>query len=406
MRARRWQIAVLAALAVTLGALGAAQVLADNGGSVALAAPTDDGGVDWSPIAYPAQRLPLIFSHAKHLARGVPCAACHPAASTSRSAVDDLLPTEAACRACHAIDRAVPDKVATPVAACAGCHVGYAPGVPVAQTYLAPSPLKFDHAAHAKQACESCHPVANVDLATARQLPTMASCLTCHTDGQAERHCADCHLAKIGGLIETQFGNGTLVPGRDGLGDFHGPGFEKDHAQQAREVGATCTACHSQSECIECHQGTVKPMDFHPGNYLLVHATDARRGTPDCTACHREETFCVGCHEREGLGTRAASQFSDTDLSRRFHPVGWASKGPGPNLHAQEARRNIEACASCHREEDCLACHSAEPGGVNASPHPPSWRGGARSHTRHHDNHPNSERAPKNPPELSCDWTR
>jgi hypothetical protein len=368
----------------------------------------DDATTEWSPAVYPTQRLPLVFSHAKHLARGAQCATCHPAATTSRSAVDNLIPTEAACRGCHAIDRGQPDKQATPVAACAGCHVGYAPDRPVERVYLIPTPLKFDHAAHVKAPCERCHGnMRAVDLATTLQLPTMGSCLTCHTNGSEERHCADCHLTKLGGLIATDLEHGRLVPGRDGLGDEHGPGFARDHKQQARQVGATCTACHDRSECVDCHQGVVKPMEFHPGDYLLTHPIDARRGRPDCSACHRYESFCVGCHEREGLGTRALSAFDASDPTRQFHPAGWATAGVGPNRHAQEARRNISSCASCHREEDCLKCHTAEPGNmVRASPHPAGWRGSARCRALDRGNRRMCLRCHITQDELGCDWSK
>ena len=358
----------------------------------------------WSPVVYPAQRLPVTFSHQKHLDRGTKCEACHPAAATSRSAVDNLIPTELQCRACHAIERDQPTKQVRPVAACAGCHAGYAPDRTLERVYLTPTPLKFDHSAHAKSACESCHPVRTVDLATTRELPAMSSCLSCHREGASERHCADCHLAKLGGLIETKFPHGDLVPVRSGLGDDHGPGFARDHRQQARQVGATCTACHSQSECVDCHQGVIKPMDFHPGNYLLSHAVDARRGRPDCSACHRYETFCVGCHERSGLGERLATQLAP-QIS--FHPPNWSSPQPDRtlNLHAQDARRNIASCTSCHREEDCTQCHSAEPGNaVKASPHSAGWSGSARCRALDRGNRRMCLRCHVTKDELGCDW--
>ncbi len=366
----------------------------------------DQVTTDWSPIVYPLQRLPLIFSHAKHLGRGATCAACHPTAATSRSAVDNLIPTETQCRACHAIDRDEPAKVATPVAACGGCHLNWAPGRVIERVYVTPPPLKFEHAQHTTAPCESCHKdMRTVDLATTRQLPTMTSCMSCHTNGTDERHCTDCHLAKLGGLMETQFEHGQLVPERDGLGDQHGPGFARNHVQEARQTGATCTACHDRSECIDCHQGVVKPMDFHPGNYLLSHAIDARRGTPDCSACHRSESFCVACHERSGLGTRGDTQFNDADPRRQFHPAGWATRGTGPQIHAQEARRNITACTSCHREEDCLTCHSAQAGALKASPHPTNWRGSARCRALDRGNRRMCLRCHVTQQELGCDWT-
>ncbi len=352
-------------------------------GAAALA---DDSAV------YPLQRLPLIFSHQKHRARGTACDACHTTAKTSQSAVDNLIPTEMPCRACHEIHREAPT-----VADCATCHPSWKPDVPVDRVFLAPPPLKFAHDQH-PQPCESCHPVRNVDLATRAQLPSMESCLACHKNGTEERHCGDCHLTKMGGLVETSFETGNFIP------SSHGPRFAKDHKEEARAPGAACNACHDRSECVECHQGTVKPMDFHAGNYLLIHASEARRGTPDCSACHRYETFCVGCHERSGLGTRGDTQFSPDRTDLRFHPIGWSSKGAGPNLHAGEARRNITACASCHREEDCMTCHTAEAGSVQASPHGKGWRGSARCRALDRENRRMCLRCHVTQDELGCDW--
>ncbi len=366
----------------------------------------DDTG--WSPVVYPAQRLPLVFSHGKHLARGSTCATCHAAATTSRSAIDNLIPTEAACRACHPIDRNNPTKAVAgaPPAACIACHPGFTPGQPVERVYLTPAPLKFDHAAHAQAPCQSCHgDMTRVDLATTKQLPTMASCLSCHNRGAEERRCADCHLTRIGGLIETSFEHGSLVPTATGLGDVHGAGFAKDHKQEARQVGSTCTACHDRSECLACHQGVVRPMDFHPGNYVSAHGVEARRGTPDCSACHRAQSFCVACHERTGVGTRGEVGRLAGEPGRELHPPGWATAGAGPNRHAGEARRNISSCASCHREEDCLECHSAEPGKLNASPHPEGWRSSARCRALDSGNRRMCLRCHITQDEVGCDWS-
>ncbi len=380
-------------------------IVAGLGGALVLA--DEPAHTDWSPVVYPMQRLPLVFSHKAHLARGTTCVACHPAATTSRSAVDNLIPTEAECRACHPIDRNQPQRVVAgaPPARCGACHPSWSPDVPIERVYLTPPPLKFDHRAHLPAACTSCHgDLSRVDLATTQQLPTMASCLACHTGGADEQRCGDCHLTKLGGLVETQFAHGDLVPHQDGLGDAHGPEFAKHHAQEARQVGATCTACHDRSECVACHQGVVKPLEFHPGNYLLTHGIEARRGKPDCSACHRAQSFCVACHERSGVGPRVSSAFDTIDPGRAFHPPGWATAGPGSNLHAGEARRNIASCASCHREQDCLTCHSAEPGKLRASPHPVGWRGSARCKALDRGNRRMCLRCHIAQDELGCDW--
>ena len=382
------KIAIVAVLAIAIALIATATA--------------HDDGTAWSPIVYPEQRLPLIFSHRTHVQRGATCAQCHPAATTSRSAVDNLIPTETECRACHPIDRAQPDKVVlgAPTAKCVACHPGWTPTAAVGRVYLTPTPLKFDHAAHAKTPCVQCHGnMAGVDLATTRQLPTMASCLSCHTNGAEERHCADCHVTKPGGAIETEFPHGTLIPKNSGMGDSHAFGFAKNHSQEARQVGASCTACHDRSECVACHQGVTKPMEFHAGNYLLTHAVEAKRGTPDCSACHRAQSFCVACHERSGLSSRIATEFSSTIPSRHFHPANWDTR------HAPEARRNITSCASCHREEDCVRCHSNQMGSMRASPHPAGWRNSARCKALDSGNRRMCLRCHVTQDELGCGWS-
>lgn len=389
----RISLAILATLAVAIALFAVAH------GS----APTDD----WSPVIYPPQRMPLTFSHAKHLTRGTACTTCHPDATTSRSAVDNLIPTEQQCRACHPIDRSQPDLVVAgaPPARCVACHPGFSPDTAVARVYLTPTPLKFSHAAHAKSSCASCHgDLSKVDLATRAHLPTMSSCLTCHREGTQERRCADCHLAKLGGLLDTDLPQGRLIPRQTGLGDAHGPGFGRDHRQEARQVDATCTACHDRSTCLACHQGVTKPEEFHPGNYVLTHAVEARRGTPDCSACHRAQSFCVACHERSGLGLRGNRGFFGGEPTTAFHPTGWASRTGGTNRHAGEARRNIAACASCHRENDCLDCHSAEASALRASPHPHGWRGSARCKALDRGNRRMCLKCHVTQDELGCDW--
>lgn len=392
-------------------ALGLAVLLAIVLCALALARTTGTTGNEaWSPIVYPVQRLPLVFSHRQHLARGATCNTCHADARTSRSAVDNLIPTEAACRACHPIDRAQPDLAVAgqPPARCIACHPGYAPGRAVERVHVPTAPLKFDHAAHARTPCATCHgDMTKVDLATTQHLPTMQLCLSCHERGAQQRGCSDCHLAKRGGFIETDFPHGKLVPKHTGLGDAHHAGFAKDHRVEAMQQGTTCAACHDRSECVACHQGVVKPMDFHPGNYLATHGVEAQRGKPDCSTCHRAQTFCVGCHERSGVGPRAPTAgYDPADPSARFHPPGWAAAtvGQSQNQHAREARRNLTSCASCHREETCLACHSADGASLSVSPHGKGWSGSARCRALDRGNRRMCLRCHVTQEELGCDW--
>src|SRR5690348_6566519 len=92
MRARLHWIAIGCALAVVVAAGWRGRADAERG------APSE--------VVYPPQRLPLTFSHARHLALpGMTCVGCHVDAGASRSAVDNLMPVEAVCARCHAIDR-------------------------------------------------------------------------------------------------------------------------------------------------------------------------------------------------------------------------------------------------------------------------------------------------------------
>jgi hypothetical protein len=394
------------------------------GASGALAAP--------SPLIFPVQSIPLRFDHARHLKMGPRCETCHISASSSTSVGDNLIPPEAACRGCHKIDRAQPTKAVAPgqpAARCDACHVsdagpggagngggaghlGAPAGVVVGwmPSKLVPEPprvwlsrpnLKFNHQLHVARGvgCELCHAnVALGGLATRADLPTMPQCLACHDGKQATARCAACHLTEPDGRLRTSLasaataavgGTGKLVPSGVLRGlDAHGPTFSRDHAQAGRDEGY-CLSCHRRSECLDCHGGAVRPFDIHPSDYVSLHGVDARRNTPDCSSCHRNQSFCVGCHQRTGVaadptgglpGRPASNPFGTGTQLKQFHPPGWVhDEGAGPSGHSQQAKRNLRSCVSCHREESCLACHSADPArGGGVSPHGPVFGGTAR----------------------------
>ena len=352
-----------------------------------------------STVVYPPQSLPLRFSHVRHLAiAGVDCETCHAAASSSRSSLDSLVPGEDRCRACHPIDRAQPDRsvAGAPPARCVACHPGFDASRQVARVDIPTARIKFDHRAHRRVAgCRDCHgdlARQRVELATRDQLPAMASCLRCHDGKRASERCTTCHLTQGGGRIMTDFPGGKLVPSGSLRGnDGHGPTFRTDHAAAARADESYCASCHRKADCIDCHEGVMRPLDFHGNDYLAMHAIEARRGRPDCNACHRQQSFCVGCHSRTGVaadGKGSELVPPTAGIGPRYHPAGWvdvAGGAPvrgdgtrGANHHAFEAQRNIRQCASCHRESFCLTCHSAQPGSFRINPHPAGWRGSRR----------------------------
>jgi hypothetical protein len=344
-----------------------------------------------SPVIYPLQRLPLSFSHARHLALDLACDYCHEGAATSRRGADRNLPAEAVCATCHPIDRAQPTKEVAPGkpdARCDSCHPGW-DGAGAPPAVLIPTPnLKFNHELHVSRgaACTRCHgdlAAEEVNLATRAQLPRMPLCLECHDGKQARGACTTCHLGDRDGRVRTVFPEGQLLPSGTLRGDAHDLRFRTEHAAVARNDEKYCASCHVQSFCLDCHDGVRKPMDIHANDYVSLHALDARRNATECAGCHRQQTFCTGCHARSGVSDDPrTSQFERESraegqpVTRRFHPDGWWS-GPGElrsrRDHSFEAQRNLRACASCHREEFCRECH-----GSQINPHPGSWRGSLR----------------------------
>lgn len=406
-----WFVAALALAALIGGLWSRATDAAPPPGRALFAA---DGPV--SSVIFPTQRLPITFSHAKHLDRAphLQCTDCHDRAADSRAAVDSLMPDESACEMCHPIDRAKPDLVLAgkPPVTCVTCHPGYQPGQPVARVQVDPPNLKFDHVAHQATACTFCHGdlrAQGTGLATRDDLPRMRLCLTCHDDRAragakaAPSACTTCHLADAEGRVRIQLPDGALRPTGVLVGDAHDGDFRTRHANVARTDAGYCAQCHAERFCTDCHLGVEKPRDFHAGNYVLVHAVEARRGTPDCSACHRAQSFCVGCHERSGVGLRAGSEFDpeSQDPLRHFHPEGYA-QAP----HAREFQRNANQCAACHREDFCITCHARTPERDSASnPHGPGWRGSARCQALAKRNGRMCLRCHISTAEIGCDWS-
>jgi len=337
-----------------------------------------------STVIFPVQRLSLSFSHQQHLGLDVGCGYCHGAAR-SRRAADRNLPDEDTCATCHPIDRSQPEKAVAagqPDARCASCHPGWN-GAGTPPPVVIPTPnLKFNHELHAARGmkCIDCHGdllAQGVGLATRAQLPRMASCLGCHDGATAPAACTTCHIGDRDGKVRTEYPEGQLLPSGALRGDAHDLRFRIDHARAAANDEKYCQNCHKREECLDCHDGVVKPIDFHAGDYVAMHGIDARRGTTDCGSCHRLQTFCTGCHARTGVNDDPkTSQFQrlsqDPSAINRFHPDGWWT-GNDRNMrdardHSFEAHARRLRCASCHREEFCKECHAQQ-----INPHPASF---------------------------------
>jgi len=344
----------------------------------------------WGPTrhgsaVYPPQDLPLRFNHGRHLALGLVCQTCHTKIDESRRSADNNFPRGQVCDGCHGAQHPRPADVP---ARCELCHTAVQDGRVVAGI-RAPKPLlHFNHRLHAEKgsACEDCHgDMRSVRLATVLQLPREAQCLTCHDGVEATARCGACHPTARDGRLVTRARDeptlAALVPrGASSWGGAHDLAFVEDHRAIAKAQPGMCDTCHAESFCIDCHAGTLRPLRLHPADYVQAHAADAVARGQDCQSCHRTQTFCLGCHERLGLGARERETLGAPG-ALQFHPPGWSGPPGQPQGHAHAAQRNITACTSCHQEDSCLACHAttrAATPGLGVNPHGMGFRHSAK----------------------------
>ena len=320
-------------------------------------------GTLWWGVATRAPFDPIKAPHAVHERAKVECLVCHDAIYDAKDLTGSFLPPEETCLQCHRAEKAKGN--------CNFCHTD----VRRARPYPAPEPtLKISHADHiprVKEKCSVCHTRLPQPVRSREQAPTMASCLSCHEHQRDwnEGRCRICHLDLARYPIEP-------------ISAFtHRGNFVEEHARPARADAETCTECHEQTFCADCHAKTVATKiefklpervdaDFiHRNDFLGRHSIEARADEARCLRCHGD-SFCQSCHLAQNLTSNAAAP-------RDPHPPGWSFPG-SPDFHGIEARRDIASCASCHdqgAQSNCVGCHRV--GGVGGNPHPIGW-----SHTR------------------------
>ncbi|PLX95705.1 MAG: cytochrome C [Desulfuromonas sp.] len=215
-------------------------------------------------------------------------------------------------------------------------------------------------------------------------------CATCHLEDASESippltTCQGCH--------DTSFVESVTIP----IPPPHDPLWGLNHRSFAKSGDASCTSCHAQSDCLECHtsgaadeQGSFSNamVNVHRSDFQVSHPLAARTDPQLCSSCH-ENDFCVDCH----------NAFAPADLALDSHRRGWSGLNVGAASHAdfaetscdschsdsvlpshdwsarhgREARKNLATCQACHPEGDiCLTCHGAVTG-LKINPHPANW---------------------------------
>jgi hypothetical protein len=201
-------------------------------------------------------------------------------------------------------------------------------------------------------------------------------CAACH----ARDYCSACHVnanevPQIQALKSDPKVAEYVASKRWPAPPGHTPFFREDHKAVAAAATSSCQTCHVvERQCQTCHLGSEtverrrdaperRDVDlYHPADFVSQHSAAAFNREAECSTCHNPQVYCQSCHASLGYGS------SDGRTDTGFH-----NASPGFQFgHGQAARQGLESCAACHRQDDCLACHSAK-SGRNINPHGPNF---------------------------------
>jgi len=318
------------------------------------------------------------FDHWQHRALFPSCTGCHAGATDPGR---PLYPAAADCAECH--DGAIEQRVAWSPPA--GPH---------------PGNLRFTHVGHAADstlACASCHTARGEQRMRVRRA-VVENCLDCH--GVRTAHldapdgaCATCHLplARAAGLTRAD------VAEFDAPDSHRRPDFSREHGRLAKAgknaVAASCATCHARDFCLECHvngpeEATIQalapdsralaltaelkaPGSHSTPTWLSRHGGAVGRSGQACATCHTQES-CLACHAgTPAVAAKLASAGPGRAPGARTTRIRPASHGADfSELHAQPASARPQSCAGCHARSECLSCHRPDPAAATPGYHP------------------------------------
>lgn len=145
------------------------------------------------------------------------------------------------------------------------------------------------------------HPVDYARAHGAQVAAGTMNCAGCH----AQRYCADCHA------------------GERNTRRYHPANFVARHAPESYSRDTECSTCHStEAFCRDCHRQAGlaartgnRSLAFHTAQplWLVQHGRAARQQLTSCTACH-QQSYCMQCHS--DVGWRVSPHGPDFDAAR------------------------------------------------------------------------------------------
>lgn len=181
------------------------------------------------------------------------------------------------------------------------------------------------------------------------------------------KDCNECHKAQGIPLSHDNDWAGKHHQNTDWMGE---------HRALAGKAGGNCAECHTQAFCSDCHTGGGVDVDLrkvtfkrnympknHRSDFISIHPIKAKDSPQTCTRCHNQR-YCTDCHARFPKGSLRIK--SHNPLGSRGQKY-WAAD------HSTEARRNLQSCQTCHPTGDaCIRCHSSG----KVRPHPRNFKAG------------------------------
>lgn len=258
-------------------------------------------------LVFTQDRDQIIFSHAFHIEDvEVECSVCHGEVSESTSLSESLLPTMDTCSDCHDIE----DD-------CSLCHSNE----DEPESYEkqgSTSGEEFSHAFHLVKFsdCGKCHQdTIEDDGEEPRRIWAESNCRSCHEQNKPDSH---------------------------DLSWYNYHGMEVNFP-----VSASCSMCHRETFCDDCHNKQQFIPNIHPPTFLLQHGFEARMEIVECQTCHSIDNDCRLCHSQQ--------QIMPID-----HNMGnWTLLTAG-GLHSESAEDSPELCRVCHTTNSCqrAGCHN------------------------------------------------
>ncbi len=103
--------------------------------------------------------------------------------------------------------------------------------------------------------------------------------------------------------------------------------------------------------CSDCHTDGRAALD-HTSDYIARHRFYAEQQSRTCTVCHKE-SFCSDCHAHK-------DELKPSDKYKDSPELSLPHRGDYLNQHKIDGRINPASCMKCHgrtNNERCRVCH-------------------------------------------------